>query len=508
MEGFSRVCRAQGDRLAAALAFLLLAAVKSDRTTLKGLAPAYWSGWADQSHYFVSARAFLHGALRPDLHWYPLLYPLLLAPFAALPDFYASLAPDLLCYLAALAGFQLVAARFGVGRWLALGLFLAATILYPRIASQWLIPWTTTLSAALIWLALGLASRFAGPPARRPALGLSCGLGALLGLIPLCRPADAVLSGLIGLCLLGPLLARPGGWRGLAALCAGGVAVIAAYLGLYLAIYGPHPTPYMRLSAAFGLDFARLGWKAYVILIEPRPWYPYGQGMLTVLPWLPLGAAGLLLMLARRGRRWLTALLALPAFAYTVMMLAYTDLLPSGLWRYNNIHYFKWLLPLLALFAWLWLRQCRQRPAAALALAVVLLPACLHLRPVAAGPREPARLVLFSSPPVSFQAVYFGRSLVADRLGPQYNLLDIHLVPGRDGLIYAEALRRPFAGDEEWNVLAGIPPGRPDTGLVGDEVTLPGPFPRPALARFRPAPGLGWPCWLPPYLCAAPLSLK
>src|ERR1700677_4011574 len=45
----------------------------------------YWQDWADQSKYLQSARAFAQGTLDPALHWYPLLYPLAIAPLIWLP---------------------------------------------------------------------------------------------------------------------------------------------------------------------------------------------------------------------------------------------------------------------------------------------------------------------------------------------------------------------------------------------------------------------------------------
>lgn len=501
-------CWRPGSLIFAGLAFLIAAAFTAGPAVLLAQAPPGWSGWADQTQYLISAHALLHGDLTASAHWYPLLYPILLAFFAWLPDYYATLIPNLLCFLAALIGFQSVAARFGVGRWGAVLLFLPATILYPHaddpffsILANWLIPWTTTLSSALIWLALALALRIGASP--RPLREGSV-LGLLLGLIPACRPADIVVSGIIGLCLFIPLLVHARRWREFASIIAASLAVIAVYLALYLRIYGPHPTNYMLLSTAYGERFAQLGWKSVLILLAPRPWYPDGEGLLALLPWLALGAAGMVLALTRKQERWAIALLGLPALAYAAVMLAYTDLLPSGLWRYHNMHYFKWLFPLGALFAWVWLRRLPRQPiAASLALALVMLPASLHYSPAPAKPDAPARLVVFQDVPAPFPDVYFSRSLVTDSTGPQYNLLDVHLVPDGNGHVLAEALHRPFTGDEQWAWPGGDPLQRPGWQFTGTMSQLPGAFPRPAIARFRARLVLGLPCWLPPYGCDA-----
>lgn len=493
---------ARGDFLLVILTFLVGTAVSFPLDMLFLQRPPYFTTWFDQGQYLKSAAAFLRGDLSADQHWYPLLYPLMLAPFAWLPPLLATRIPDLACYVLTYAGFRDVARHFGVTKWGAVLLFLPATIAYYHLGDNWIQPWTTTLSAALIWLSFAAAARIMAlaDDARWPTWAY-VGTGLLLALIPLCRAADIVISGLIGLCLIKAMLidrrlGREFGW-----LMLGVLTTLAAGIALHLAIYGPRLTDYMLLSKAFGANFAWLGWKSYILLIEPMPWYPDGTGLLTMLPWLPLGAAGLLLFAATGTRKALTLLLLLPMLAYMLVMLTYIDLLPSGLWRYGNSHYFKWILPMFALFGWLFVRQLPRRPAPSLlALAVVLLPASLHIMPRVAGPDEPARMVTFAEPKAPFADIYFARSVLIDKAGKQQNILDYHQVPDGKGLVMAQALRRDFTGDEVWH--------RSDRtmawplGLSGDpELVLPGPFPRRAIQRYRPTVSLGWPCWLPPYAC-------
>ena len=117
--------------------------------------PPYWTTWQDQSEYLRSAQAL--AALRLDAadHWYPLLYPLIAAPFTILTPALPFALIDGLCVLAAFAGFRRVADSFGVSLWPALFLFILTTLIEPHVARNWVEPWTTTVSAALIWLALG-----------------------------------------------------------------------------------------------------------------------------------------------------------------------------------------------------------------------------------------------------------------------------------------------------------------------------------------------------------------
>ncbi|HZU62589.1 MAG TPA: hypothetical protein VFF98_02815 [Novosphingobium sp.] len=490
------------DRFVLAFLYILIEALTNNPRVFVAARAAKWESWADQGSYFRSAHAFLQGNLDPAMHWYPLVYALILAPFSWLPPFYAALIPDLALIIGCLVGFQMVAQRFGLSRWQALALFLPATLVYPHTGDSWLVPWTTTPSAAFIWLSLGLAFRLE-EGRRAPAEAL--GLGVLLGLIPLVRPGDALITAMVGLCLLKPLLIDARRWPELGAICLGGLAVILPYGALHVAIYGLHPSAYMALSGAYGLNLGRLGWKAYLIFIEPRPWYPYGDGVLKRLPWFALGAAGLLVAACRKGRRWQVAVLALPALAYSAVMLAYIDLLPAGLWRFNNIHYFKWIFLLLALFCWTFLRDLKHHPRLSLAAFLcVMLPAALRLEPVPATTGEPARLAVFPAGVTEFADTYFSDIVLEDNAGHQVSSFDFHPVPDQAGLVLAEALRRDFAGNERLRPRLPADHWPVEGAAIRNTARLPA-VPQGAIARYRPALALGWPCWLPPYGCPASL---
>ncbi len=501
------------DVVIVAVTFLLALLLSQPAAVLQFQQDPKFTPWFDQGQYLLSAKAFFHADLSASQHWYPPLYSLLLAPFAWAPVLVQTGVVDLACYALTFIGFREVAQRLGVGSMPALLLFLFSTLASGRMTEQWLLAWTTTPSAALIWLALAWTGRVI---AREGAAALSTGaaarLGVVLALIPVCRPGDVAVSAIIGTFALGGLLVHGPRWAQIRALVLAGVAVVVAALALHLAIYGFRPSPYMVLSAAYGANFAWLGWKSYLLLIEPMPWYPYGEGLLRVLPWLPIGAAGLLLALGERALRWQVALLLLPALAYAIIMLAYIDLLPSGMWQLNNAHYFKWLLPLFALGGWLFMLRLKSRTVAALAvLALVLLASAIRLDPVLAAPGEGARMVVFRAPPegpaTTFFDVYFARSSITDARGPMRHWFDYHQVPALDGTVRAEALRRDFAGNEAWYGQARDVKWPYVPTVTHDKGGLPGDYPQLALARYRPKLAIGWPCWLPPYACARPLPV-
>lgn len=471
----------------------------------------YWGDWADQSLYVESARAFLRGDLAAGHHWYPLGYSLVVAPLSWLPMWLAFLIVNLAFLLGAWRGFRAVARRFDVGGGWALAIFVLTTVLHPYIGTQWITPWTTTLSACLIWQAaaraLALADPAAGETPRHSSQGGAFVLGLVLGAIPATRPVDGAIAAILALYVLVRAWRRP---RLIAAAALGGISVVAAFVALHLAIHGPVLTDYMKLSAAHGMNFARLGWKAYLILVEPQPWFPYGWGLLRACPWLVLGAAGLLAaMLIGGARRGEAALLGLIAAVYCALILAYIDLLPSGLWYYNNVNYFKWLMPLFGLFAVVFVKAARSRPLPALALlALVLLPTTLRFVPIPAGADEPARAVLFPAvaQPAGRDQIYQAHSVIRDRAGQLRNIFEYHQIQRDDGRVMAVALRRNFAGGENWlgNGEALAPWPASHTGNH-NRAALPGPWPKVPEARFNPKAEIGMPCWLPLYRCPADL---
>ena len=534
------LARAAWPFAALALAYLLTVWRVVGLPGLRDPSLLYWHDWQDQALYVRSASALAAGNFDPAVHYYPLLYPLLGMPFLqawpSQPFFFV----DLACYLLAFAGFRSVARAFGVPGAGAALLFAATTLAQFGIAKLWIEPWTTTPSAALLWLALGaMAQLWADPrmsvPRRKPGpsrdaaanealpeptarallgRGLRRGagegdsptttsrwpasiIGITLGLIPFARPGDAIIGAIIALSAAAALYRARN--RRAAGIAIGSFAIAFALLAtLYIAIYGAAPSPYMLYSAQYGFTFAWLGWKAYVVLVDPRGWFGEGMGLLEYAPWLLLGGAGLIAacLATPPARRPVTLTVAAAGVIYGVLMLAYVDLLPTGLWRFNNLHYFKWVLPLFGLFALRFLLDARRRPILLIALAPVLLALTIRLEPVRVGPSEPARMVIFPAPNAAeWIPTYFATAWMADTTGELRNSFDYHqiLVSGR---VHAVALRRAFTGDERWlgdAHVRALLAGKDDGGFA--PLYLTGPWPKPALARYGIATTIGLPHW-------------
>jgi len=448
-----------------------------------------WATWYDQGKYLQSATAFAHFDFSAGSHWYPLAYPLLASPFVALAPRDPFLPIDLILFVATLLGFQRAMRVLGFGPLVSGLVFLLTALAQGKVARLWIEPWTTSLSAALIWWMLALtAERLTAPDGeKRPCRNLFL-IGLLCGALPTVRPVDALMSGIVGLVLLVFLIARrPLKAAAFGALAGGAVLLPLAYLALHLALYGPYPTDYMIASARMGFVPSDLGWKAYVLLVTSAPWFPDTRSIGEALPWVVPGFAGVLAgLLAARGvrlRAW--GLILGVGLAYALLLLSYSDLLPTGLWHYNNAHYFKWLFPLFGMGIVALVRALAtagQRRWASVALLVTALLVCIHIapRPVAAG--EPARMLMFPAVAQgSWDDIYFASSRLVDRAGALDNVLDFHQIPD-DGRLRAIAIRRSFAAD----------PMLAQPGATG----------RPPIARYGERISIGLPCWFRRSACA------
>ena len=469
--------------------------------------PNGWWGWFDQSKTLQSATALARGDLAPSQHWYPLGYAILGAPFVVPLAAHAYFFVDLAALLLAFVAFCRFAGHAGIARPWGVGIFLAATLADRQIFDQWAIPWNTSPAAALTWLLLALVTR-----PRRSGRG-AFAIGLVAGCIPLFRPTDAVLAAAcLGAALLADLLQRPvrtagrfwaGYWL---RIIAGGVVPLLAYAGLHLAIYGPQETGYMRQSRALGFTLYDLPWKAYVILVDPRPWFHEGDGLLRRCPWLALALAGVVPALRRawpnaspkwgaspEGASPALAILVAMLGAHAVLYLSYVDLLPTGLWRHDTVHYWIWALPGDALLGFVLLQDLARRGAArkvaigCLGAAALLL--CVHLDPTPVESGTPAKMLLFPGLTAKFDEAYYAPVVLRDAVGDQANVYAVRAFPAPDGLRVV-ALRRPFMGDVAWAPgHAPAWPGAADGPTAGPPI------------RWAIALRLGWPCWLPRSAC-------
>lgn len=450
-----------------------------------------WWGWFDQSRYLASAQALWRGDLAPENHWYALGYSLLAAPFTAITTLHAFFVLDLLALLLAYLAFMNFAARMGLkSSWAAVA-FVLATLADWRLGVLWSQPWNTTLGAALIWTMFALIAALmidgASAPPRKRLVQWSV-LGVVMGLVPLVRLADGLVVALcVPVLAVAALRARIVTGREIAAFVTAGLVVVLPYIALYLAIYGPAPTPYMLHTAPVGFVPSELPWKAVILLTAPQPWFPSGTALLARCPWIALSIAlfAPLVTVLSTSRRLVLGLLTAVIVVYAGVYMAYVDFLPTGLWRYHNVHYFKWLLPGLALIAALGISQRRSLPRRLTIAAAVITAILLSVRIIAVPAGDaPARMVQFSGPQTEWSATYFDHSVLIDSQGRFENVYDMRVLPDDQG-VRAIALRRAFAGPMTWVAL----------NPFGESATA------DMKARWRSKVTVGFPCWLPPYPC-------
>ena len=448
--------------------------------------PIGWWGWFDQSETLASTRAFAHGVLDASQHFYAFGYSLLGAPFYRFSPSHPFFLVDLACLLLTYGAVLAFGRRIGLPTAAGAVLFLLVTVPDAFLFSEWVIPWNTTVTAALIWLLLATSAAWLDG-VRRPII-----LGLLAGAIPTVRPTDLLFA---APCLAAVLLAdirRPlrsqfVGWLRIAL---SGAVPVAAYVLLHLAIYGPHPSQYMIVAGDIGFTLHDLWWKAYVIFVEPRAWFMDGEGLLRRAPWIALAIAGVVPALLR-GRA--TALLAIVLLLQAGLYCAYVDLVPLGFWRYNNVHYWVWAIPGYGLLAAMLLRDLAWSPGrrrlAAASLVVTLAVLCIHINPRPVAEDTPAQMLDFSGAVPGFDQSYFAPLTLVDARGALMNLRQMRAFPIPGGMRVV-AMRRSFFGPVAWQ--AGHAPA--DTAMA-----------QPA-RRSGIGFTLGRPCWLPFMRCRFDVS--
>jgi hypothetical protein len=323
-----------------------------------------WDAWSDQSHYIEAARAWAHGNLSPALHWYPPGYALLGAPFLPLTPHDRFLLPDLACLIVSQFACAALGRRlfpeYRFARLLGAGAFLIASIGTFRGLVSWLIPWSTTPSAALTLVAFVAILRLA----EQPCVSRALAAGSAIGGITLFRPGDAVPVALAAAIALAPAMfavpiRRAAGMVVAAVLATG--AWVAVTVAIIDATSGFGPGTYYALSDKFGFEFRLLPLHWVTFMINARP--DLGgigtqriepglhRGLCEVFPWIIPGVGGIAGCWFGAKERRVHVLLVSWLVLYLALMLSYRDLHILGLWLYGNYHYFKVTQPIFLLYA-------------------------------------------------------------------------------------------------------------------------------------------------------------
>ncbi|RAI42530.1 hypothetical protein CH341_19075 [Rhodoplanes roseus] len=477
---------------AAAAAVILLVRFASRMIGWQGVPD--WHGWFDQGRYLAAARAFATLDLSSAQHHYPPLYALLAAPFVWLSPNDPFIAVNLICV--AVAVYALVT-LFGplIGP-LGAGVFAVGFLLLPRMLIETVVvPWNSTLATALLLVALGTLMRIERDG--RVRLADAAVFGTALGLLVPTRPMDAMVAclllpfwtALVWRAVPGTAAVRLRRWVGIN-LVAGSAVLLGPLLlvGSNLLIHGSIGSPYMGASMMFGLDGFAV--RLVSLVSDSAPLYVEPASMLIArFPWLPpaLGAAALCFLY---GPLWLRAAVLL-SLAQILVYASYLDLLPNGLYRYLNYHYFRWslwllflMMPTAAVLTWRRLGRRSWIPGAAVAALSVLI-ACLQvtLSGQAVGtvrdgetlrvtlPPEPVRYVDLLGLTGDWQRTYFGNARATIDGRPLAFIRDVRALPlpGGTRLVFVEpraggTLSLPLTG---WTLASDPPSGTAGTARIG-----------------------------------------
>lgn len=310
-------------------------------------APLGWGAWDDQKQYLIGARALLQGDLDPNKHLYPPLYPLIGALFLKISPAAPFFWPDLALTLAYFGVFVALFRRY-LGTAPAVGCALIGMLAWPDLRVQWLMPWTTTPAALLILAALALLDR-AWRHRHDDGLGARAlnagGFGLALGLLAADRPVDVAVTAPLWLTYAALVLVDlRRNWVCVATGLAGVAAAVVPYLLFNLASFGTLLGRYVAHNAQMGFDPTVLPMALYSQWIASGPLFAEAH-----VDWLSRAPLLLLAIL------FLPPSLAWGPLAFRVVaacgLIEFAiyycdhDIIPTGTFRFCNIHYFKWLAP-------------------------------------------------------------------------------------------------------------------------------------------------------------------
>lgn len=328
-----------------------------------------WWAWFDQSQYLRAANALYALDFSADQYFYPPLYPALGSLFLGVTNVHPFFFINLLCLL----WFAYVYIRFSdlyVPRAVGAFLLFASTILPILIFENFVIPWTSSLSIAFLATGiLGLIWIEEIKRAQRNNLEYWQVLlvATTLGLMVPTRPVDAIVGMFIGCAFVLSYLRLQDSsadrskrtTQFLVLAFVGAIVGPAIFMGFNFLVHGAPLGNYLQVASSNGFFIADLPEKFYSIWINAQPLYgELGAGLIEHYPWLLLSLAGLVWVILCGDI--LLRTLAVAIIIFFMLYLPYGDLLPNGMWRFLNIHYFKWTFAFFALFAAILLGQIVQ----------------------------------------------------------------------------------------------------------------------------------------------------
>jgi hypothetical protein len=378
--------------------------------------PLGWLAWFDQSNYLSQSASFAKHTWRTTYQYYPPLYPWLGSWFIEFWPAHPFYLIDFAGLAAHAASIVVIGRRcFGMG--VASLSIVGAFVLFPFITlDQWAVPWTTSVSAGLGAMLLLIFARFA---LRDWAVATtadwiwiavySLGYGAIFAVRPLdvvvWLPASLIFYAHLFLRSLHPLrLSFPLKRAATLTLvvAAGGLLLPILYAYFNYANTGTIEGTYVAVQRGSGYQFYGFLRKFISLFLDSGTVYVESDASIADRFWPVYLAFPLILYYSFAARGPLRAAVLTIAAQFAIYT-PFGDLLPNGLYRFFNVHYFAWTFPWLLLLclgflgSFLRLTRATSRPSLAAVVAVGVASLLCWLVTLRAYPVGEAKVAALSS---------------------------------------------------------------------------------------------------------------
>ena len=332
--------------------------------------PLGWWAYFDQSQYKNQVEDFLYGKFEASKHFYPPAY----AAIVALISKVSGISPEnsfLFTDLSLFMGYGYIFIQLMskyIGPLSSAASLIVGIVFYEIIEIQWIIPWTSTLSAFLIVCCLKLFDRYYDNHTNKEwsvfnALLNACMLGMSVALLLPTRPGDFLAVGLpisfsYLLTFSSSLRIPENPIKKINAISAmagisTGIIVLIIYFVFNRVVFGSIFGEYIHHVNNNGMYFSDLGEKFYSQLLDAYPYYgPQGDDWLSVIPLFLLSL--IILIPTLFIGPIIFRLISVSVFLALAVAYAYSDIVPTGTFRYFNIHYFKWFFPVCIAISVFW----------------------------------------------------------------------------------------------------------------------------------------------------------
>lgn len=321
-----------------------------------------WWGWYDQGQYLISSEALLRWDLSPQYFAYPPLYPALGTIFLPFLKYHSYLPINLVILVFFMFVFYQIAIRY-VSNVIAILILLAAVIFNKNVFDNFIIPWTSTASTAILSLCLYLMYLYIQYPDRvkinsSPKRFVFL-FGLVAGLMALARPLDTIISGSMFLIfLLDFFLYRNSSGQTVFQKIKVSLSSLSILIGplSYLLfnkiIFGKAFSGYLNVGQN-GYLFSKIPEDFVALFLDNSVYLEHSATLFRLYPWFPVFVLGSLYLFRRSDLLCKTIIVSI--FIHIFFYLPYRDLLPSNIFRFHLIHYFKWIFPYAILITYIFI---------------------------------------------------------------------------------------------------------------------------------------------------------